>query len=114
MAGSRRDAENFVNVMLRDSVRRLNYIDGPQRLYGRQELVIHVHPTAKRHRDYADKMEIARRQGCIFLLVDDSYSRERYYHEQMLRMRELELKTTLNEGSRVLTGRLLPDWKIDP
>jgi len=85
MAKDHRTAENFVRSDMQDSPRRLNYIDDPRKLYGRPGLVIHVHTTAVMHQYYRDIMEVARRNGCIFLHVDDTYARERHYAEQQAR-----------------------------
>jgi len=54
-------------------------------------------------------MEVARRNGCLFLHVDDTFARERYYMEQM---RTFKIEKTI-PGSP-LTARIIPKWEIDP
>ena len=84
MAANHRTAEMFVVTELRDTARRLNYLDRPEKLYGRPGMVIIVHPTAVEHRDYREMMEVAKGIGALFLCADDTYARRHYDRQQEL------------------------------
>jgi hypothetical protein len=92
MAGSLRAAENFVANDMKDSIRRLHYIDEPHCLYGRRDWVIYIHPTAERHPKYRELIGLARQQGCILLHVDETYARQRYYAEQQAKYKADEFE----------------------
>ena len=78
LAQNQDTARRCIENDLKDSRRRLYYVDRAERLFGHRDLVLWIHPTADMHPNYREIMGVARERGAILIKIDDSYAREAY------------------------------------
>lgn len=77
LAPSRAAAESFVAGTLKDDLRRLYYISGPDALRGRAQLIVYILEGAHERKDFQRIMDLIAQRGDVVLHVDTVYSRRK-------------------------------------